>query len=232
MADSLTLNASYRLSDYSAPIDDATNTYGIGLEWAPIGRLKLRGSYQHAVRAPSIIELYPAQSLGLYDMTADPCSGTTPVCYARAMRGTGLDPAYVLARGDVENNAAGQYNALVQRQRRPASRKQPIRTRSASCFSRRVPPGLQPDGGLLQHQRRRRHLVDAADRVAEPVSADGQSGVLQPYQPRRRWQPVGIATPLSTAYNQNIGGLRHFGLSTSTSATACRSGHGFPGVPL
>ena len=111
MADSLLLNASYRLSDYSAPIDDETNTYGIGLEWAPIEMLKLRGSYQRAVRAPSIIELYAAQSLGLFNMLADPCSGTTPVATLAQCVNTNLDPA-LYGTGDVENSSAGQYNGF------------------------------------------------------------------------------------------------------------------------
>jgi outer membrane receptor protein involved in Fe transport len=111
MADSLLLNASYRRSDYSSPIDEATNTYGVGLEWAPIGGFKLRGSYQHAVRAPSIIELYSAEGLGLYDMDSDPCSGTSPNATLEQCVRTGLDPA-MYGTGDVENNAAGQYNAL------------------------------------------------------------------------------------------------------------------------
>jgi outer membrane receptor protein involved in Fe transport len=119
MADSLLVNASYRYSDYSAPIDTTTDTYGIGLEWAPIKDIKLRGSYQRAVRAPNIVELYAAQALGLYDNDADPCSGVAdPVTHlipsgytAAQCANTGLNPA-LYGTGAVENNAAGQYNAV------------------------------------------------------------------------------------------------------------------------
>lgn len=119
MADSLLLNASYRRSDYSNPIDEATDTYGIGLEWAPIADIKFRGSYQRAVRAPSIIELYQAQGLGLYDNDSDPCAGdldpATPLGPPEATLdqciNTGLDPA-LYGTGDVESNPAGQYNAI------------------------------------------------------------------------------------------------------------------------
>lgn len=116
MADSLTLNASYRFSDYSDPIDESTNTYGIGLEWSPISDIKLRGSFQHAVRAPSIIELYSAQSLGLYDNDADPCAGAPDAngvvsggATLAQCANTGVTAAQY---GGIEGNAAGQYNAL------------------------------------------------------------------------------------------------------------------------
>ena len=110
-ADSLLLNASYRRSDYSEPIDESTDTYGVGLEWAPVQDVKFRGSFQRAVRAPSIIELYQAQGLGLFNMGGDPCSGTTPTATLEQCVATDLDPA-LYGTGDVENNAAGQYNGF------------------------------------------------------------------------------------------------------------------------
>jgi outer membrane receptor protein involved in Fe transport len=115
MADSLMLNGSYRYSDYSDPIGEKTNTYGVGLEWAPIRDIKFRGSYQRAVRAPSIIELYQANGLGLYDMDFDPCAGPTDVnglvhgfTQEQCAR-TGVTAAQF---GSVEGNEAGQYNAI------------------------------------------------------------------------------------------------------------------------
>ena len=109
LADSLLINASYRFSDYSSPIDESTNTYGIGLEWAPIAALKLRGSFQHAVRAPSIIELYAATSLGLYDNDFDPCAGPVPVATLAQCANTGVTAAQY---GNILDNVAGQYNGL------------------------------------------------------------------------------------------------------------------------
>jgi len=117
MADSLILNGSYRRSDYSKPIDESTDTYGVGLEWAPIKDIMFRGSYQQAIRAPSIIELFAAQSLGLYDNDADPCSGAPdPVtgivsggATAAQCANTGVTPTQY---GGIENNEAGQYNAI------------------------------------------------------------------------------------------------------------------------
>ena len=46
----------YRYSDYTSGFN--TNTFKLGLEWAPIQDLKLRGSYNRAVRAPNIGDLY------------------------------------------------------------------------------------------------------------------------------------------------------------------------------
>lgn len=109
LADTLSLNLSYRYSDYSDPIDDSTDTYGIGLDWGPIESFKLRGSYQRAVRAPSVSEIYTAPGLGLYDMDSDPCGGATPVATLEQCARTGVTAAQY---GDIESSPAAQYNAL------------------------------------------------------------------------------------------------------------------------
>ena len=70
----LSVSASYRYSDYST--DQHTNSYGIGAEWAPVKEGRLRGSYQQAVRAGNVIELFQAQGLNLFSMVADPCGPT------------------------------------------------------------------------------------------------------------------------------------------------------------
>ncbi|HEX6572001.1 MAG TPA: TonB-dependent receptor [Steroidobacteraceae bacterium] len=108
-AHSLLLNASYRRSDYSEPIDESTDTYGVGLEWAPIDSLKFRGSYQRAVRAPGIIELYQAQGVGLYDNDNDPCAGDVPEATLEQCALTGVTPEQY---GTIVDSPAGQYNAL------------------------------------------------------------------------------------------------------------------------
>src|SRR6185295_8735618 len=60
----LELNGSYRYSNYST--DKTTNTYGVGGKWAPVKEAELRGSYQRAVRAANIIELFTAQGYNLF----------------------------------------------------------------------------------------------------------------------------------------------------------------------
>jgi iron complex outermembrane recepter protein len=74
--DFLSFNGSYRYSDYST--GKTTDSYGLGIELTPWKTVKFRGSYQQAVRAPNIVELFAAQGLGLFNMGADPC-GTDPV---------------------------------------------------------------------------------------------------------------------------------------------------------
>src|SRR5688572_15784204 len=69
--ESLSFDTAYRYSDYGDGVQ--TDTYKFGLEWAPIRDVRLRGSYQRAVRAANIIELFSAQGIGLFDAPGDPC---------------------------------------------------------------------------------------------------------------------------------------------------------------
>ena len=106
LAQDLTVNASYRFSDYSTDI--TTDTYGFGADWQIVDDFRLRGSYQHSVRAANIIELFSAQALGLFDMSRDPCS-TNPTATLEQCRRTGLDDALY---GTDLDSSADQYNAI------------------------------------------------------------------------------------------------------------------------
>jgi outer membrane receptor protein involved in Fe transport len=106
LAQDVTVNGSYRYSDYS--LDETTSTYGIGLDWQIVDDVRFRGSYQHAVRAPNVIELYSAAALGLFDMTRDPCS-TNPTATLAQCQNTGLPAALY---GTDLDSSAGQYNAI------------------------------------------------------------------------------------------------------------------------
>jgi outer membrane receptor protein involved in Fe transport len=70
--------------------------------------VRFRGSYQRAVRAPNVIELFSASALGLYDMTRDPCS-TNPTATLAQCQNTGLPAALY---GTDLDSSAGQYNAI------------------------------------------------------------------------------------------------------------------------
>ena len=70
-AESLSFDTAYRYSDYGDGIQ--TDTYKFGLEWAPIADVRLRGSFQRAVRAANIVELFTAQGFNLFDAPGDPC---------------------------------------------------------------------------------------------------------------------------------------------------------------
>ena len=69
--ESLSFDTAYRYSDYGDGVQ--TDTYKLGLEWAPVQDVRLRGSYQRAVRAANIVELFTAQGLNLFDAPGDPC---------------------------------------------------------------------------------------------------------------------------------------------------------------
>jgi iron complex outermembrane receptor protein len=103
----LSANASYRKSDYST--GQKTDSYGVGINWAPIKMVKLRGSYQRAARAANVVELFTPQGLGLYGMASDPCAGATPEASAAACARTGVTAAQY---GHIDDSPAQQYNAI------------------------------------------------------------------------------------------------------------------------
>ena len=73
-AKDLVFDTGFRRSDYST--SGSVNTYKFELQYAPIQDLQFRGSYQRAIRAPSIIELYNPQLVGLIQLGNDPCAPT------------------------------------------------------------------------------------------------------------------------------------------------------------
>ena len=75
-AKSLDVDAGYRYSDYSLSFG-STNTWKVGLVWAPVEDVRFRTTYNVAVRAPNIQELYLQQRVQL-DGTADPCASSAP----------------------------------------------------------------------------------------------------------------------------------------------------------
>jgi outer membrane receptor protein involved in Fe transport len=114
-AELMSIDAAYRFSDYSTGVQ--TDTYKIGADWAPTGDFRVRGSYQVAVRAANILELFSSQGFGLYDMDDDPCDLNDPAGdgVAPALNCQGVNPWQVTAgqaAGGGLNSPAGQYNGL------------------------------------------------------------------------------------------------------------------------
>ena len=122
-AESLTFDTAYRYSDYGDGIQ--TDTYKFGLEWAPIADVRLRGSFQRAVRAANIVELFTAQGFNLFDAPGDPCGWqlNTPnpaTDDQRSMRRSMRDwqrcaskrRARGQSRSSVLDSPAGQYSFL------------------------------------------------------------------------------------------------------------------------
>ena len=103
----LSVNGSYRNSKYSTGAK--TDTYGTGIEWAPVKEVKFRTSYQRAARAANIVELFSAQALGLYNNDEDPCAGATPTATLAQCARTGVTAAQY---GSIPDSPALQYNAL------------------------------------------------------------------------------------------------------------------------
>jgi outer membrane receptor protein involved in Fe transport len=110
-ADQLGLELAYRNSDYD-PIK--TDTYKIGMDWAPVQDVRFRASYQRAIRAPNVVELFTAQGFNLFDLTGDPCgrdlAGTAGGASDAACLASGV-PANLLHSPSLDS-PAGQYNFL------------------------------------------------------------------------------------------------------------------------
>ncbi|HET9397433.1 MAG TPA: TonB-dependent receptor, partial [Sphingomicrobium sp.] len=103
------INAGYRFSNYHVAGNSFnTDTYKIAGELAPVPDIRMRGSYNRAVRAPNIVELFSPQGLGLSG-TVDPCAGPTPEASPAECALTGVTAAQY---GTIAPNPANQYNAL------------------------------------------------------------------------------------------------------------------------
>lgn len=111
-AELISLDLAYRYSDYSTGV--TTDTYKVGLDWAPTEDIRFRGSYQRAVRAANVIELFSAQGFNLFDADQDPCGAGIGIAPAAAC--VGVNPWQVTAGqyGTAGlNSPAGQYNFLA-----------------------------------------------------------------------------------------------------------------------
>jgi outer membrane receptor protein involved in Fe transport len=68
----LVADAGYRYSDYSSGV--TTDTWKLEVQYAPVADLRLRASYNRAIRAPSIVELFVPQLVGKIAFGSDPCA--------------------------------------------------------------------------------------------------------------------------------------------------------------
>ncbi len=90
----LSFDTGYRYSTYDIAGGDSfkANTYKFELQYSPVSLLKLRGSYNRAVRAPNVTELFQPQALGNVS-AQDPCSGPTPQASLAACQQSGVTAA-------------------------------------------------------------------------------------------------------------------------------------------
>jgi outer membrane receptor protein involved in Fe transport len=117
-AKALDLSVGYRYSSYNTGFD--TNTYKFAVDYSPISDVRFRGSFQRAVRAPNVVELFSPQSVSL-DGTIDPCAGPSSnpgnptlgtvngYSFAQCAR-TGVTAGEF---GKITPNSAAQYNGLT-----------------------------------------------------------------------------------------------------------------------
>ncbi|HWN06343.1 MAG TPA: TonB-dependent receptor, partial [Steroidobacteraceae bacterium] len=110
MMESLSFDTAYRYSDYGDSVQ--TDTYKFGLEWAPIQDIRLRGSFQHAVRAANIVELFTAEGANLFDAPGDPCGSDArdPIASDAECIASGV-PAGLVGSVNLDS-PAGQYNFI------------------------------------------------------------------------------------------------------------------------
>jgi iron complex outermembrane receptor protein len=102
----VTLGLGGRYSDYST--SGGEPTYKAELDWTPVDDWKIRASYNRAVRAPNVGELFAPQTNGLWGGT-DGCSGATPKYSAAQCALTGVTAAQY---GKISASPAGQYNGV------------------------------------------------------------------------------------------------------------------------
>ena len=122
--EALTLNLSGRHSKYN--IAGSTDAYKIAGEWAPTRDAKVRASYNRAVRAPNVLELFTPPTVTLYSTaTDDPCSGgidatvpggqtlvggaTIAQC-VNTFPGVSVADATAILIAGIDPSPAGQYN--------------------------------------------------------------------------------------------------------------------------
>jgi iron complex outermembrane receptor protein len=108
-ANELTAGGAYRFSNYSTV--GHISTYKFDLQYAPIHDLLIRGSFDRAIRAPNIIELYTPDSVtNTSVVAADPCAGPTPIASPANCMHTGVSASQY---GHIAQCPAGQCATLT-----------------------------------------------------------------------------------------------------------------------
>ncbi|HEY2464467.1 MAG TPA: TonB-dependent receptor [Steroidobacteraceae bacterium] len=110
----LLFDTGFRHSDYSH-LDAAstiTNTYKFEVQYAPIADYRLRVSYDKAIRAPSVVELFNPPLVGNIQFSGgDPCAPPITFSLIQCER-TGVTAAQYNS-GSVPQGAAGQLSELA-----------------------------------------------------------------------------------------------------------------------
>jgi iron complex outermembrane recepter protein len=117
-AEEVIVDLGYRYSDYD-PSGQTTDTYKIAGSWAFNPSVKLRASFQHAVRAANINDQFQPQAGTLFAMERDPCEKLNPgdatsedgYTFEECAR-SGVTQA-IWDQGGPTSSPASQYNTLI-----------------------------------------------------------------------------------------------------------------------
>jgi outer membrane receptor protein involved in Fe transport len=105
----LALDGGYRKSTYHVGDRSfSTNTYKLEARFAPIRDVRFRASYNRAVRAPNIVELFTPQAIGLSG-NDDPCQGAVPEATLAQCQLSGVTAAQF---GHIIPQPANQFQGL------------------------------------------------------------------------------------------------------------------------
>ncbi|MBO9713132.1 TonB-dependent receptor [Sphingomonas sp.] len=109
----LSLNAGYRRSSYDTSVGKSydTDTWKIGVDFAPIRDIRFRGAYNRAARAPNIQELFATPTVGL-NGSSDPCAGH-PIDPSSNQGDYGCVAQGLHVGQGTASNPAAQYNGLI-----------------------------------------------------------------------------------------------------------------------
>ena len=179
----LVFETGYRHSHYSTSAGTA-NSFKFGLQYAPVQDLRLRGSFQRAIRAPNIIELFnPAVVTQTSVVGVDPCAGATPTATLEQCAHTGVTAGQY---GHIAQCPSGQCSALLggNSTLRPETANT---TLSRSDVDSRVFTGVQRQPGLLPHQDCKPDQPGPCEHRARQLPGRRQSGSLRsrPARPQR-----------------------------------------------
>ena len=174
----LTIDGGVRYSWYSN--SGGAATYKAGLEWSPTPDLRLRASYNRAVRAPNAVELFTPQTFSGFGH--DPCAGANPMADQ-------MDPFATQANCARTGVTAAQYGHITPSDEgytsleggNPNLRPEVANTITlGAVIAPRMIPGLSLAVDYFRHSGERRHHHLQRGRDDRTMSADWHSRPVQP----------------------------------------------------
>ncbi|MGI8839629.1 MAG: TonB-dependent receptor domain-containing protein [Caulobacteraceae bacterium] len=110
----LSFEGGYRFSHYS--LAGNTNTYKLAFNYSPVSDIRFRGSFQRAVRAPNVNELFTPQLItNTSVVSSDPCSAADSGGSAKATLAQCMNTGVTAAQyGDGRDPAIGGTDKIAQ----------------------------------------------------------------------------------------------------------------------